>query len=138
MPSVGEIDKLMRRWARAWKPGPPVDFETDAFNLLWDMAESYYERNRYCIRPNYEMVLGEMTALASWVSPPPFGNPLTRTLESSAPSAALAPLLECSDPYHAHNVIVGQQVFLFESLVSHMRERSNDLDLQSPEFLDYQ
>ena len=91
------------------------------------MAESYYGRNHYCIRPNYEMVLGEMTALASWVSPPPFGNPLIRTLESSAPASALVPLLECSDPYHARNVIVGQQVFLFESLVAHMRERSNDL-----------
>ena len=78
MPSVREIDKSMRRWAREWKPEPPVDSETDVFNLLWDMAESYYGGNRYCIRPNYEMVLGEMTALASWVSPPPFGNPLIR------------------------------------------------------------
>ena len=33
---------------------------------------------------------------------------------------------------------MGQQVFLFESLVAHMRERSNDLDVQSPEFHDYQ
>ena len=138
MPSVGEIDKLMRRWAREWKPEPPVDSETDVFNLLWGMAESYYGRNHYCIRPNYEMVLGEMTALASWVSPPPFGNPLIRTLESSAPAAALAPLLECSNPNHARNLIVGQQVSMFESLVAHMRERSNELEVQSPEFLDYQ
>ena len=80
MPSVGEIDKLMRRWAREWKPEPHVDSDVDVFNVLWEMAESYYGLNNYCIRPNYEMVLGEMTALASWVSPSPFGNPADKNV----------------------------------------------------------
>ena len=137
MPSVGELDKLMRRWAREWKPEPHVDSDVDVFNVLWEMAESYYGLNHYCIRPNYEMVLGEMTALASWVSPSPFGNPLIRTLKNSALTVALAPLLDCSKPYNARNTVVSQQVFLFETLVDFMRKRSNHFNSQSPAFSDY-
>ena len=65
MPSLGEIDKLMMCWSQEWKPEPPVDADGDVFNVLWDTAERYYGSNHYGIRPNYERVLGETTALAS-------------------------------------------------------------------------
>ena len=137
MPSVSEIDKLMRCWAKEWNPEPSVDSEIDVYNVLWEMVESYYGSNHYCIRPNYEMVLGEMTALATWTSPSPFGDPLIRTVRNSAPATALARLLDCSDSYRARNTVVRQQIFLLEKLVDHMRERSKDFNPELPEFSDY-
>ena len=38
-------------------------------DVLWEASERYYGSNHYGIRPNYERVLGEMTSLASWLSP---------------------------------------------------------------------
>ena len=137
MPSVGEIDKLTRCWAKEWKPEPSVDSALDVFNILWEMVERYYGSNPYCIRPNYERVLGEMTALATWTSPSPFGDPLVKTLRNSAPATALAQLWDYSNLYRARNTVVRQQVFLLETLVDHMRERSKDFNPEFPESVDY-
>ena len=106
----------------------------DVYNVLWKMVESYYGSNHYCIRPNYEMVLGEMTALATWTSPSPFGDPLIRTVrEQCACNVALAPIVGLFQfVYRARNTVVRQQIFLLEKLVDHMRERSKDFN---PELL---
>lgn len=64
MPSVGEIDELMKHWSQEWA-AEQSDFNSDVFNLLWTLSERYQGTNHYGIRPNYEDVLGEMTSLAS-------------------------------------------------------------------------
>jgi hypothetical protein len=74
MPSVAAIDDKMKKWSREWKkfPGFPEGAGPGIFNDLWDMVESYYEessRPNLSVHANFERILGEMTALASWVTP---------------------------------------------------------------------
>ena len=69
MPRVSDIDKQMKAWSRKYQISGPDQHENDIFKELWDMVKCYYGTNHFGIRPNYEMVLSEMTALAGWVSP---------------------------------------------------------------------
>ena len=89
MPRVSDIDKQMKIWSRKYQTSRPDQREIDIFKELWDTVKRYYGTNHYDIRPNYEMVLGEMTALAGWVSPVPFGNPLTEGVKDSSVTASL-------------------------------------------------
>ena len=36
MPSVSEIDELMKRWSREWVPETSVDCQGEVFNVLWE------------------------------------------------------------------------------------------------------
>ena len=121
MPSVGQIDKLMMRWSSEWEPYPSAHFNPDVFNVLWETSEQYFATNHYCIRPNYERILGEMTALASWLSPPPFGNPTIAALGGSTPFGALKWLRDSSDEFAGRKLILNQQAFLLEKLADHIR-----------------
>ena len=122
MPSVGKIDELMKRWSSAWKPYQSEHSKADVFNILWEMSERYYAANHYGIRPNYERVLGEMTELASWLSPPPFGNPIIEAIGGCTPFSALEWLRDSSDKFAGRKLILSQQEFLLEKLANHMRE----------------
>ena len=88
----------MKRWSREWAPEPYLDFEDDVYSVLWDATERYYGSNPYDIRPNFERILGEMTALATWSSPPPFGNPIIEAIDGGALVSALQWLNDPSDP----------------------------------------
>ena len=137
MPRVSDIDKQMKIWSRKCQTSLPDRHEIDIFKELWDMVTCYYGTNHYGIRPNYEMVLGEMTALAGWTSPSPFGNPLIEAVKGSSIAAPLTSLLDPSDPYRARKEIVSQQTFLLERLAGHMREKSKNLNFQSDALSDY-
>ena len=137
MPSVGKIDELMSRWSKEWTPELSVDAESDVFNILWESSKRYYGTNRYGIRPNYERVLGEMTELASWLSPRPFGNPIAEAIKDGAPIDQLEWLRRPSDEYACRKFVLSQQTFLLEKLADHMRSISKALDSRSPAFCDY-
>lgn len=137
MPGVDDIDELMKRWSRQWTPEPRLDFENDAFTVLWEAAERYYGSNHYRIRPNFERVLGEMTALASWLSPPPFGNPIIEAIDGGAPVCALRWLCAPSDAYVGRKLILDQQEFLLGKLADHIRNLSARFDCRSPAYSDY-
>ena len=107
------------------------------FNIFWDACKRYYGSNHYGIGPNYECVLGEMTALASWLSPPPFGTPTLEVIDGGAPVRALEWLRYPSDKYAARKLILSQQAFLLEKLAEHMRDLSKAFDRQLPEFSRY-
>ena len=138
MPRVSDIDEQMKIWSREYQTTLSDRHGIDIFNELWGKVSCYYGTNHYGIRPNYEMVLGEMAALAEWVSPSPFGNPLTEVVNDGSAAAPLASLLDHSDPYRARKEIVPQQTFLLERLAGHMREKSENLDSRSDAFSDYQ
>ena len=127
----------MRCWAREWQPDPPVDADCDVFNVLWETAERYYESNHYSIRPNFERVLGDMTALASWLSPPPFGNPLVGAVRDGAPIDALDCLADPGDPNVGRIRVLNQRTFLLERLAKHMRGRCRLLDPELPVLSEY-
>ena len=137
MPGVGNIDELMKRWSREWAPEPYFDFKDDVYSALSDATERYYGINHYRIRPNFERILGEMTALATWVSPPPFGNPIIEAIDGGALVSALHWLNDPSDRYAGRKLILSQQAFLLERLARHMRDLSGRLDSRSSAILDY-
>lgn len=121
MPSVGEIDELMMRWSSEWESYPSEHSNAHVFKVLWEASERYFSTNHYCIRPNYERILGDMTTLASWLSPSPFGNPTIDALGGSAPFSALKWLRDSSDEFAGRKLILSQQTFLLEKLADHIR-----------------
>lgn len=139
MPSVENIDKQMKCWSREWEPESPTDAGRDVFNVLWDAFERYYGTNHYCIRPNYERVLGEMIMLASWLSPPPFGTPFADAVRDSRTVCELDWLHDCSDKNAARKRVLEQHSFLFKKLANYMRNLSQALalDIHKPAFSDY-
>lgn len=139
MPSVCDINKQMKAWSREWKPttGLVGDAGTSVFNELWKIVEEYYQSNHYGIGANYERVLGEMTALASWLTPSPFGNALRTAVQDGAPVNAFALPPEGTEQNSYRNLIVEQQGFILGKLAEYMRECSRSLDTRSSLFAAY-
>lgn len=77
---------------------------------------------------NFENILGEMIALAHWVTPAPLGNPLTRAVRDGKLSPPLS-----DAPYN----IVQEAACLLRRLAEHMRERSRALNKNALEFQKY-
>lgn len=139
MPSVDDINEKMKDWSREWTPtdGLSGDAGRDIFNNLWGIVERYYGSNHYRIAANYEGVLSGMTALASWVTPSPFGDPLRAAVQDGLPVSVFAFPHERQEPNYARNLIMKQQAFLLEKLAQYIRERSKSLDTESREFAAY-
>ena len=148
MPSVGTINWLMRSWGKEWwlsVPSvqyaglsvPSVNYGSDVFNSLWEISDRYFRTNHYGIRPNYERVLGEMTALASWLTPPPFGNPTMDAFDGCRPLGALAWIRDSADEFAGRKLVLSQQEFLFERLANHMREHCRQCISRSTDLVGY-
>ena len=137
MPSVSEVDHLMKRWSSERNSCQSEHSKADLFNVLWEVSKRYYAANQYGIHPNYERVLGEMTALASWLSPQPFGNPTIEAIGGITPFSALAWLHDSSDEFAGRKSILGQQEFLIGKLANHLRELCKRDFSNLPDFSDY-
>jgi len=76
LPSVAELDSFLLDEARAVSRRPPSP--QDYFELLWRNREDYYSPVQSQYRPalNYEVVLGDLFALANWVKDRPYGTAL--------------------------------------------------------------
>lgn len=138
MPSVSDIDEKMKHWSREWGASSGVS-GSGAFNEMWEIVERYYQPpNHYGIRANYEKVIGEMTALASWLTPSPFGNPFRGAVQDGSPVSSFAWPSGDMQPNDYRKMVIEQQDFLLGNLAKYMRERSRSLDTGSSEFSAYQ
>lgn len=137
MPSVCDIDELMKRWSWELAPEPSIEPNDEVFNVLWEASERYYRSNHYGIGPNYERVLGDMTSLASWLAPPPFGNPIMEVISGSEPISALRWLHDPSNKYASSNLVLSRQTSLLEKLANCIRDLSKALDSLSPPIRDF-
>ena len=137
MPGVCEIDELMKRWSREWTPESQLAVDDDVYGVLREASERYYGSKHYGIRPNFERTLGYMTALASWLSPPPFGNPIIEAVDGGASASALQWLSDSSDEYAGRNLIMNQHAFLLKKLTHHMRDLSIEFDARPSAISDY-
>lgn len=139
MPSVQDIDKEMHHWSSEWE-NPPVfraGQAPDVFNTLWNTVDSYYRRahrTHYGIKANFEKILGEMTALANWLTPSPFGNTLIEALNNPLPKKILTSPLEEQKPYFWRQLIAQQIDYLITKLASFMRQKCYSFDSQSVDF----
>ncbi len=139
MPSVCDINERMKGWSRECEPttGLSGDSGRGIFNVLWKIVEAYYGSNHYNIGANYERILGEMTALASWLTPSPFGNVLRAAVRDGAPVSAFG-LPPETEKYSYRHLIIREQGFLLEKLAKYMRECSKSLEMESSPFFAYQ
>jgi hypothetical protein len=145
MPSVATINLKMKEWCRnyrwPYKPSFNADRGEGIFNDLWKIGKQYY-KNRFWRDPDisvdFEKVLREMMAVASWVTPSPQGNVLRLAVQDSR-------LLECfkwysslmETPYGCRNVILEEVGHLSGKLAAYIRACSNTLRVESLAFQTY-
>lgn len=141
MPSVKEIDDRMREWSYGYTNPPAYPRGATGegiFNQLWKLQERYYAkdpRSQLGISVNFERVLGEMTALASWVNPPAFGNPLIEAVRCGQVDINWP--LGIEGRYGRHIMVIEQQAHLLGELARYMRTRSKALDQGAETFKTY-
>jgi hypothetical protein len=119
MPSVPALDDLMKGWSEDWRA--PLGFP-NYFEAAWRAVEDYYASANAGIRPaaNFEKVLGELVALAHWMTPAPLGNALRQLI---APGVAPPGLAFPAGPYGATVTVYDQVSNLLVRLAQHMRDR---------------
>jgi hypothetical protein len=143
MPSVTDIDSKMKEWCREWTRTPflPNGASSGVFNDLWEIIEEYYRkhlRQHLGIHVNFERVLGEMTALASWVTPSPFGNALKQAVRDGGLSKRFTWSSPPPDaPFFYQVVILDQLAYLLGKLADYMRKRSKALKKEALGFDNY-
>lgn len=142
MPSVEDIDKEMRHWSSQWEARPTFQagHAPDVFNTLWNTVESYYRRapqTHLGIKANFEKILGEMTALANWVTPSSFGNTLAEALNNPAVKDILLSPTEEHKPYFWRQLITQQIDYLITNLASFMRRKCHAFNSHSIKFTQY-
>ena len=143
MPSVSDIDNKMRLWSPTWENRPEFPLGSigeGIFNNLWRMIGEYYQRDpqpQRGIRLNYEKVLGEMIALASWVTPSPSGSALHQVVRDARPSSEFTWPAGRPEPFFYRHLIVEQLSFLLERLAAYMRQECRALDTTRSNFISY-
>lgn len=79
-----------------------------------------------------------MTALANWLTPGPFGNPLRGAVQDGSPVSSFALPSGDMEPNDYRKMVIEQQDFLLGNLSKYMRKHSRSLDTRSSEFSAYQ
>ena len=117
MPSVADLDHCMKQWSAEW----PFSLEHNYFKEIWDILGLYYPyvKSGLSPSPNYEKVLGDMVALATWMAPSPHGNSLRQIIGSGMPLALHFPMFH---PWAPSTSINDQLVELLIRLARHMRQ----------------
>jgi hypothetical protein len=136
MPSVGALDEYMKRWGEEWAAeyGFP-----DYFDALWHSVRAYYESGHPSLRPalNFEKVLGEMVALAHWMTPAPWGDSL-RQVASNGGAAPGIQFAYQTEKYGPTITVMDQLSRLLGKLAQHMRLLCVKVDYTGAEILRYQ
>jgi hypothetical protein len=132
LPSVNDLDRLMAGWARE---SAAARGEPDYFGELRTAIEQYQapEFNRWYPPVTFERVLGNMLALAHWVTPAPTGDPLRAAIGDAF---ALAPFPHARA--HGPTLTLREQMsHLVRRLAAELRERTRTLDRLSDPFARY-
>lgn len=131
MPSVPALDRNMKQWGLNWAA---LRRFPDYYAALGHAIEAYYQSGSTGPRPslNFEKVLGEMVALAHWMTPAPWGDTLRQVACNGAPPPSLRfpnPSLSAHAPYGPTVMVTDQQTYLLVELARHMRALCQTLDL---------
>ncbi len=139
VPSVADIDSLMKVWAQNW--ALQYGYQ-DYFDKLRGAISSYYSASdrKYHPNPNFEKVLGEMIALSHWMTPAPWGDTLRQTAcRGCAPPELEFPIHSLAEfaPYNAPIAIEDQKDTLLDALAKYMRTASLAIDPASEALYNY-
>src|SRR5262249_42725543 len=133
MPSVADLSRCMQQWSAAWVlPSGQCDY----FEKLWTAAEAYYQAGPPALRPqpNFEKVLGDMVALATWMAPAPNGNSLRQIVNTGAPPSLPFPGFH---PWAPFTTLHEHLIELLIRLAQHMRGLSQGINSSTQNFQHY-
>jgi len=133
LPSVATIDALMQGWAAAW-PQPNLGQE-DYYAAVERGMRAYIASSTASNQHrsvNFETILGDLAALANWVTPAPHGT----TLQGLTGKANLG-LQFPAGRYGAAVAVNDQLTMLLVQLAKHMRGQSQAIDAASQPAADY-
>ena len=130
LPSVVELDQHMSEWGSDWSAMHGIP---DYYAVLKESVAAYYRTGPTGPRPalNFEIILGTMAALAHWMTPAPWGDPLRQAACDGALPPSLRfpnPSLPGHAPYSGTVMLADQLQHLLIELVRHMRRRCQTLN----------
>lgn len=143
MPSVSQIDTKMKEWSKAWEHPPTYikgSIGDGIFNEVWQILENYYNSistTHLRISVNFEKVLAEMLAIASWTSPAPFGMALSKMVRNKDMTGILTLPNTGSEDYAQRHFVVEQFEYLLDKLANYMRYEASFLNEETQAFKDY-
>ena len=138
MPLVQDVDREMIIWSKEFEAKQPSKINTNFFQEIWDASERYYKEGTYHhgIYPNFESVLGNMIALANWITPPErldglistFGDPIIEELIGPTPFGTLGGLLGLPNDTRkaVRDIIMAQHGYLVNKLADYFRKKCLD------------
>jgi SIR2-like protein len=137
MPSVAQIDALMRTWSADWSTAVG---EPDYLNDIWNRVDAYCLMGprpsaRKARKANFEWVLGEMVALRNWLVPAPHGNALSTIV--GAPPVPPGMVFSSPGDYGPAMDINSHVVEMMTRLAIYMRNLSRALATTSDAFIRY-
>ena len=123
MPSVTDLDRLMRGWASDWSTRLSWP---DCYKAVDEAMASYALAGQATPRPNptFETALGAMAHLSHWLTPPPLGASLRGLVGLGDPRIAF-PNPEGFGPSH---LVEEQLRHLLAALAQDLRARSRAID----------
>ncbi|MFZ0888111.1 MAG: SIR2 family protein [Candidatus Binataceae bacterium] len=133
IPSVSHVDRRMKKAAAEWSQGSHRTGLPNYFDFAWAAAQLYYSSEKPALRPevNFERVLGDMLALANWMTPAPYGNSLRQIIWNETP------LPPSPGRFLISTLITSQLTELLVDLARYMRKCSRDFDRGSDAFREY-
>jgi hypothetical protein len=129
MPTVGQVDQDMKRWAQEWTNARD---RQNYFGDLWQTTATYYVGGMDgSPSVDFETVLGELIGLSYWTTPAPSGEPLRQFILGEQQSAF--------NPRDHDTAIELRELFdhLITTLTKTIRKRSHQLDRGSHVFREY-
>jgi hypothetical protein len=135
MPSVAELDREMQTWSQSWAfPGA-----SNYYGHLWKSLDAYYHTTPPTPPPpplNFEIVLGLMVSLGTWVAPAPHGNPLRHLTGNRLDGLSFGQYVDFRS-LGEKTLIDFQLIHLLKNLAGYMRTKSAKIDKSSSVFLKY-
>jgi hypothetical protein len=120
----------MKAWSREWLDDTrsSVPGSENCFAEIWDAIERYYRSSNRTVDPaiqpqvNFEKALGDMLALAHWMTPAPYGTTLRQiTCNNAAPPDLSFPYDSYAEPYGPPILINTELSYLLGRLAKHLR-----------------
>jgi hypothetical protein len=129
MPSVADIDNLMRAWSAhlAQERATP-----DYFDLAWQALATHLAQGLHGVpsKPDFEKALAELVALMHWVRPAPAGSAMrTLVAQGKLPADIAFPFAEAYGPSITLKMHASK---LLERLAQHMRAKCATVNAFGP------
>lgn len=133
MPCVSALNKQMIKWSDEWEH----ENQVNPFKSLWNVSQGYYKQDKFHkgVYPNYESVLGNMLAIAKWLSLETYGDPIIDKLIEVEDIGKLFGFVD-GGCLNAGTNNLDQHQFLIDILAKYFRAKCQEVENTPPENFD--